>query len=287
MKRVLMVVVLVVVAASLGVFQRSRSERQRNLSAGESEEQREEIRQTYQLAPGARVEISGINGAVDVETGDSSEAEVYVLRTANSQTALQGRRVVVEQSGSGLVGLVIRGERGQRSLWSCLWGGGSSKEHVVLKAPVQIALVVKGINGRVHSGTIDGPLQVSGVNGKVEVAQSKGDAEVSGVNGAVVLSLSQMGEKGVRIKGINGAVDLQLREGVNADFQANGTNGQVRSEIPGVNVESDSGHGKVHAKVGSGGAPIALSGINGKVRLARDMGETSTAAAAPDQLQGN
>ena len=42
----------------------------------------EEIRQSFQLAPGARVEIKSINGSVDVEAVDSDTAEVHVVRTA-------------------------------------------------------------------------------------------------------------------------------------------------------------------------------------------------------------
>ena len=52
-------------------------------------------------------------------------------------------------------------------------------------------------------------------------------------------------------------------------------NGNVRSEIPEVTVDRESHGRRYTARIGSGGAPITISGINGNVRLTR--GDQATA----------
>ena len=46
-------------------------------------------------------------------------------------------------------------------------------------------------------------------------------------------------------------------------------NGNVRSEIPEVTVDKEEPGSRYSARIGSGGAPITISGINGNVRLTR------------------
>jgi hypothetical protein len=93
MKRIILVVLLVAVAGIAGLV-RSHSKVVGSIrewpnvvngdpqSAGDA---REEISKSYELSPGARVEVSGINGAVRIETSDNKTADVYIERTGASQ----------------------------------------------------------------------------------------------------------------------------------------------------------------------------------------------------------
>src|SRR5262245_354593 len=69
--------------------------------------ERDEINQSIQLSAGARVEVKGINGTVDIETGESSTAEVHIIRSARTREELNFRKVFVEHTGSSLV---VRGD---------------------------------------------------------------------------------------------------------------------------------------------------------------------------------
>src|SRR5712691_9262103 len=117
MKRVILVVLLVAIAGVAGMV-RSHSLRVVSVSEmpqiinGESDqggETREEIRKSYDLSPGARVEVSGINGAVKVETSDRKSAEVYIVRTGKSREALNRRKVTIQSSPTTLI---IHGDEG-------------------------------------------------------------------------------------------------------------------------------------------------------------------------------
>lgn len=273
MKRVLIVVILVVAAAILGLWRSSGGVRQslsRVVGASEEQQQqqgdaREEIRKSFDLQPGARVDVMGINGKVDIQTSDTKTAEVYVLRTAGSREGLNRREVTIEQTSTGLL---VKGRQVRHGFWEHLFGT-KAQEQVTIKAPRQIALVLRGINGGVKSGDIDGAVEVKGVNGRIDLGQTNDSATVSGVNGNLSVGLNRLGDAGARVSGVNGNIELRLASGLNAQLSAKGMNGNIRSEIPDVTIEKDDHGSRYSARIGAGGAPITISGVNGNVRLTR------------------
>ena len=275
MKRIILIILLVGIAGIAGVV-RSHSKTGTWTLGTNSDKQtagnaREEIRKSYELAPGARVEVSGINGWVKIETSDSKSADVYIERTGESQEVLNRRKITIDNTAGGLT---IRGEKGDAGLLSRMFGS-SPTEHVTLRLPRQISLVAEGVNGSVTSGEVDGRVEVSGVNGKVDIAQASGSAEFNGINGNVSVGLNQIGKDGIDISGINGNIELRLSDGVNADLDASGMNGNVTSDLPNVVVDK-SHHGSYSAQIGKGGNSISASGINGNIRLTRMTGSVAS-----------
>ncbi len=275
MKKIILVVLLVGIAGVAGVV-RSHSRGNGGVwplsfdddkqSAGDV---REEIRKSFELSPGARVEVDGINGWVKIETSDSKTADVYIERTGESQKALNRRRITIDSSPTGLT---IRGEKGEGSFFSRIFGS-SPRENVTLRLPRQISLVAQGVNGSVTVSEIDGPVEVHGINGKVDIAQASGSAELNGINGNISLGLKQL-DKGIDINGINGNIELRLSDGVNAALEAHGMNGNVTSDLPDVVVNKQS-YGSYSAQIGKGGNSISASGINGNIHLTRMMTATA------------
>lgn len=268
MKRIVILVLLVGLAGIAGMVVRSKggtaAELRGLVSHHSAADVRQEIRQSYELSPGARVELSGLNGSVKIETSDTKTAEVFIERTAPSQEALDRRKVTVEADASSLR---IRGEKADGNFFSRMFGS-SGGERVTLKLPRQISLYAKGINGPFDAGDIDGPVEVGGINGKVHVANSVGRAMFKGINGSVVVGLKKINVDGVTLSGINGNIELQLGSDVNADFESTGMNGRVVSDLPNVEVDK-SKRGSYWARIGSGGSGITAKGINGNIRLTR------------------
>jgi len=118
-------------------------------------------------------------------------------------------------------------------------------------------------------GEIDGSVRLSGINGKVDVAQAMGYSDISGINGRVKVTISQLGERGIHVSGVNGGVELSFAEDLNADLDVTGINGSVNTDVANVTVFGKLDRQNFHAKIGSGGSPIKVSGINGHVKLAR------------------
>lgn len=275
MKRILILVVLVVVAAVAGVVVRSASrvaELRGLVSHQTVSDVRDEIRQKFELTPGARVELAGLNGPVKIETSDTKTAEVYIERTAPSQEALDRRKVFVEADANSLR---IHAEKGDSSFFSRFFGSGA-KEHVTLKLPRQISLNAKGVNGSFVTSDIDGPVEISGINGRVQIASATGRASFKGINGSIVVGLKKLDMEGVTLSGINGNIELQCGADVNADLETKGMNGRVISDLPNVSVDKNK-RGSYWARIGTGGTGITAKGINGNIRLTRGADAAATA----------
>jgi hypothetical protein len=280
MKRVLIVVVLIVAAAVLGLW-RSHGGVRAGLSrvvqgAGDNSQgvTGDETRKTFDLKPGTLIQVQGVNGKVDIQTAaDTKTTEVFVKRTGDNPSSLRRRDIIIEQNSEGLL---VRSKQNHTGLWDHIFGK-DPKEEVTIKAPRDIALTLKGINGRVNTGDITGALEVRGVNGRVETGTAGESAEVSGINGSISIGFKQLGEHGARFSGINGGVEIRLSVGLNADLRARGMNGRVVSEVSDVTVERENAWSNYSSQIGKGGPLIEISGINGNVRLTRGEG----AATAP------
>src|SRR5215831_4856585 len=172
MKRVLIVVVLLVCAAALGLWRshggvRAGLNRVVNGAADSASPATtgDEVRKTFELKPGEKVWVQGINGRVEIQTSDTKTAEIYVKRTGDSSNSLQRRQMIVEQNADGVL---VRSRQVYNGVWDHLFGHDPSEE-VTIKAPREIALSLRGINGRVYSGDITGSLDLKGLNGKIEL----------------------------------------------------------------------------------------------------------------------
>ncbi|MEK6289014.1 MAG: hypothetical protein AABO57_25115 [Acidobacteriota bacterium] len=254
-------VVLGVAPQSLSSTGRQR-ERDRD-SEDRDFSEKDEFRQSYQLSAGAHVEVEGINGTVDIETAPGGTAEVTVIRSARNRADLEYKKVIVEQSASSLV---VRGEKDRDRSFG---RNRDVRQRVMLKLPRHIDLSVSGVNGRVGVGEVDGPVRLQGINGKVEVAQAMGYSDISGINGRVKITISRLGERGIHVSGVNGGVELMFSEELNADLDVTGINGSVSPEVANVTVFGKIDRQNFHAKIGSGGAPIKVTGINGHVKIGR------------------
>ena len=277
MKRILILVALVGLAGVAGIVARSaatRSEIREFVSSSEQGDVRKEIREKYELAPGAQVELAGLNGSVKIETSDTRTAEVYIERIASGEEALNRRQIVIEATPNRLS---IKSEKRSTGLFSRLFGS-EAHEKVTLKLPRQISLHTKGVNGSVNVGAIDGSVEVAGVNGRVEIASATGSASFSGINGNVLVALTRLDGEGITLKGINGNIELQLPENVNASLEAKGMNGRVVSDVPWVSVDEPK-RGYYSARIGNGGNPITAKGINGNIRLTKAEKLVAPAAA--------
>jgi hypothetical protein len=273
-------IVLVAIAGVAGIVRSSVgsvAELRQLASHKNTADVRQEIRQTYELAPGARVELSGLNGAVKIETSDTKTAEIYIERTASTQEAMDRRKVTIEADANSLR---IRGEKADDAGFFSRFFGSSANERTTLKLPRQIALSAKGVNGAFVTSDIDGAVEITGVNGRVQVGSAVGSATFKGINGNMVVGLKKIEQEGVTLSGINGNIELELGADVNADFDARGLNGRVISDLPNVSIDKEK-RGSYWARIGTGGAGITAKGINGTIRFTR-AAATDTAATGQD-----
>jgi hypothetical protein len=268
-------------------------------SAGDTLRETDEIRQTFKLTPGTRVEISSIRGPVDIETSNSDTAEILITRSAENRTALQQDKIIIDNRPGRLI---IRGEVERTP-------GSSStpnvSHHAKLKLPRNINLTTNSIAGSVQLGDLDGQLEVSSVSGAVKagavngsvqvssvsgsvtldkvaqkagfksisgdlkIAQANDSLDISGVSGAVSLGIAKLGTRGVQISSVSRQVELRFKNEINAQFSAKSVSRDISVDLPNVTVE-DKSAAAMRARIGQGGPPISISGVSGGVRLVLD-----------------
>lgn len=228
--------------------------------------EREEIRQTYQLAPGSRVEVSSINGPVEIETTNGNTAEVHIIRSARTKEDLQYRKILINQKSGGLI---VYGEKNSDGDHKDI----QVRHRVTMKIPRRVDLHVSSVNGKTKVGEIDGPVEFSSINGSLEVGQASGHAELTSINGRVIMTLSEVSNRGIRIRHINGSIQLRFLEGVNADVEVTHINGSVNPEVSDVSLHEKK-RDSYRAQIGSGGTPITMAHINGSVTIRSGSGAT-------------
>jgi hypothetical protein len=259
----------------------------------------DEVRQSYQLAPGASVDVSSISGSVTIETSDTSMAEVHVVRTARSRADLAYRNVIIEQQASGLV---VRGESDRERT---VPRGVQVRHRVTIKIPRQVSLSVSTISGAATIGNIDGPVrvenisgaaqladvrgpltvssvsgpltvgnvadkvQLTNISGDVTVGRTVGHLELSNVSGNVTATIERLDGRGVLVRTVSGVIELRFADELNADVDASDIDGDILLDLPDVSLQSTPVRTMFRARVGTGGWPISITNVSGKVRLVK------------------
>lgn len=221
----------------------------------------DQINKTVPLAPGSNVRVSGINGSVVIETSDSDQAEINIQIRASSQEAMERRPILVESTPNSLTIRTENDSEGKRGR-----DRGEVHHEVRLRLPRAISLKVSSVNGKVEVGQITGEIAVTSVNGRVDVAQAGTATELSSINGRTSISIRRIGEGGLRVSSINGGVEIGLPESTNADVEVRSVNGGINADIP-INVIGEMKRGQLVGKLGSGGARITVTSVNGGVTL--------------------
>jgi hypothetical protein len=222
---------------------------------------KQEVRQSYKLAAGNRVDVSGFNGLLQIETSDTDTAEILIIRSARSEEDFRDRNLILEQRANSLI--VRMRNNHDRNFWSMLGSRKDERQRAYLKLPRQIDLRVSGTNGKTEIGEIGGRVELSSLNGPIKVARATGGFELMGVNGNIEATIAQL-SRGIEVRGVNGNLDLRFLGEVNADVEVRGVNGQINPELPNLSIKEQK-RGRLDARIGKGGPGIEVSGVNGNI----------------------
>jgi hypothetical protein len=219
---------------------------------------RGEINQSYQLSPGAQVDISGVEGMVEVETVDGSTAQISLVRMARTQKDYDCDKIDIQHTADKLV-LSHHQDK------QC--GIIHAREQLKLTVPRSANLTFSQIEGDLSIGPTDGALRLANIEGFVKVAQAP-SAEVKSLEKGLSLNVSQPGAQGISISQVEGSVELGLVGEINADLRITGNTGEIDANIPGA-VVNNSGQKGYRARIGTGGVNITLSQIEGNIKIHR------------------
>lgn len=221
------------------------------------EQDRDEINRRFTLPAKAHVEVSAINGSVDIKTIDGDTAIVEIERTARSRAELDCNKVVLRQV---LGKLLIKSEMGCENIVLQV------KHRVRLSLPRYVDLSVNGVSGPVNIGEIDGALRISGNSGQINLAQAGRGSRITGNSGTTTINLRRLYAGGLWLIGHSGAIKLYIADESNVDVKVSGLSGTASSELPNVKFIK-TGAADYFARIGYGGPTIYVVGSSDSVTL--------------------
>ncbi len=243
----------------------------------------EEFHKTYPLSANGRVALENINGPVHISVWDRNEVKVDAVKSAQSPEELKDAEILVNNSADSIS---IRTKYPDRD------SGYKYSEGRHISAWVEYTLTVPHAARLDEIQLINGPLDVTGaagevhaecINGKLTARGLMNVAKLSTVNGELDARFDQLPAGGIELNSVNGKVDLTLPSDVKASIEAETVHGHIGNDFGLRSNDQFVGHG-LHGQLGSGGAQIHLTNVNGGIEVhhasdgrtmspAKDMGE--------------
>ena len=235
--------------------------------ADHKEQETAEWRKSYQLQPGGRVEISNVNGAIEVKPGEGNAVEIVARKTARGATReaakeALGRIEIKEESSASLVKIETKLQRG-----GGLFHGGGLQVEYILRVPRNVEVRVSTVNGGVEIEGVGGKISAEATNGGIKARDISGPIEATTTNGGVELDLAKVPEDGVKLECTNGGIRLRLPADAKATISARITNGGIETSGLALDATGEQSRRRLDGRLNGGGPRIDLEGTNGGIRI--------------------
>ena len=222
-------------------------------------------------AQGATLEISNVNGTIDVTASDGSMIEVEAVITAKggsdeaARENLKDADIKAEASATH-----VKLEAYHPKLRKALG------VKYTVRVPRSVNVKLENVNGGIDVKALRAGVHAETTNGNVKGRQLGGFVEASTTNGGVDIEMASLGSDGVRLETTNGGVSLALPADAKATLSARCVNGGINvSDLP-FEKDGNSDHRKVDGKINGGGPPLKLETVNGGVRVKLAGGDATT-----------
>ena len=212
------------------------------------------------MAAGSRLEIHGVNGAIEAAPATGSET---VVDAEKSSRHTNPNRVHIEiEQTKGLT--VIRAVYPHR--WFT-WGSDDVNVHFVVRVPAGVELRLMTVNGSVQAEGMENRVFARTVNGGVHIDTGR-EAEARTVNGSItVRATPRSGD--LHFRSVNGSVRLEIPARASVRLSAHTLNGSIVSDFPAGRMRSGFIGRSYEGTVGGGAAELEVTTINGSIRVTR------------------
>jgi hypothetical protein len=226
------------------------------------------------VASGKRLEIKGVNGAIHAAGTTGGEVEVTATKHARRSDPESVEIKVVTGDEGVTICAVYPTPRRARRLNECTqgdhWSSSTEDNDVAVDFEVRVPAGVKfygeTVNGEVVAERLGADVWVSTVNGSVRVSTT-GTAEATTVNGSIAAALGRANwSSELRFTTVNGGITLDLPADLSTEVRAETVNGDILTDFP-LTVTGRFGPRRVHGTIGNGGRELALTTVNGSIRL--------------------
>jgi DUF4097 and DUF4098 domain-containing protein YvlB len=232
-----------------------------------AEQASEEWRKSYELQAGGRVEISNVNGKIDVSPGQGNAVEIYakkIGKASNKDAAKQALQKVqiVDSSEGGVIKIETKVDRSGGGIFN----HAQAQVEYVVRVPANAEVNLSTVNGGVQITGLTGRIKAEATNGGIRGRDIAGEIEAVTTNGGVEVELASVPAGGVKLECTNGGIELQLPSDAKATLSARVANGGI--DTSGLNVQArESSRRRLDADLNGGGPRISLEGTNGGISI--------------------
>jgi len=215
---------------------------------------------SYPIAAGGELDVSNVNGRIEVTATDDAKVEVRAERVARGTTVEAAREnlqkiEIVEQASADRIKIETRHPRTNR---------GGTEVRYFIRVPRTVRVRATTVNGQVEVDGVNRAV-LHTVNGQINGRRLTGGAEAETVNGPVNLEFASLDEA-LKIETVNGGIEIEVPANARADVSARWTNGGI--SVDGLNLETlEKEKRRMTGKLNGGGARIDIETTNGGIRL--------------------
>jgi DUF4097 and DUF4098 domain-containing protein YvlB len=232
-----------------------------------NEEASTEWRKSFELQAGGHVEISNVNGKIEVSPGEGTAVEVYAKKIGKASTADAAKQAlervqVVDSSEGRVIKVETKVDRGGGGLFN----HSQTKVEYVVRVPANAEVKLSTVNGGVQITGLSGRITAEATNGGIVGRDITGEIEAVTTNGGVEVDLASVPAAGVKLECTNGGIELRLPADAKATLSARVANGGI--DTSGLNVQSrESSRRRLDADLNGGGPRITIEGTNGGISI--------------------
>jgi hypothetical protein len=237
-------------------------------------EKRDEFRWNGRIAPGATLEIKGVNGRIAATAASGREIELVALKRGRRHDPKLVEIEFVEHGGglticavypsreSGRPNECKPGKQGRMSVRN-----NDVNVEFTIKVPADVSFVARTVNGSVLAEHLAGNVEAYTVNGGIRL-DSSGHARAETVNGSIRASLGKSDWKDpLAFKTVNGSVRVSLPASADTSVRVETVNGGIDSEF--AMSEQKKTRRSLTGTIGRGGRELSIKTVNGSVALRR------------------
>ncbi|MCX6552026.1 MAG: DUF4097 family beta strand repeat-containing protein [Acidobacteria bacterium] len=222
---------------------------------------------SYTLSgPDARIDVSNVNGKIEVEATDGTAVEVKAVISARGGTEEDARaslkRVEIKEEVSATH---VRLE----SKYPRELGRNGVSIQYTLRVPKSVRVGLDTVNGTIAIVGVRAGVKAETTNGNVEGRGLGNAVTASTTNGSIKVQMAEMGGDGVSLETTNGSIDLKLPEQAKATLSARCVNGGIGVSDLSFEKQGESTRRKLDGTINGGGAAVKLETVNGSIRVGR------------------
>jgi hypothetical protein len=220
------------------------------------------------LAPGAVVEVQGVNGGITASGTSDGSVDVTAAKRAVRSDPDQVKIEVVEHAGGVTICAVYPGTVGDRPCHGSFRQKGDNdvKVDFDVKVPAGVRFVGRTVNGDVTASGLRADAEARTVNGNIELDTTSA-ARANTVNGRIAARFGRADWNGaLKLATVNGRIEVTLPAASSAEVKASTVSGRIESDFP-LAVRGEFGPRSATGTLGGGGRSLELRAVNGSIAL--------------------